>query len=250
MSSATAEDLALFGSLKGSACPPGHFIGDGERVVRKMIAFGTVERILCEERWAEALPVPAGVEVRVAPKGSLSEIVGYRLHSGVMALGRIPPKREVQGSFHLVLDHLANTENVGAIVRSCAAFGVDGLVVGPDSASPWSRRAVRVAMGATLAIPIHEVPDVADFCRERGDAYAADIHGERHDYRDVDWRAKACLVVGAEDDGVSARVREACVAAVYIPMEGGWDCLNAAASAAVLLAEVRRQRFSRDRIPR
>lgn len=242
MNAATAEDLALFGSLKGSACPPGHFIGDGERVVRKMLAFGAVERILCEEKWAEALPVPAGVDVRVVPRGTLSEIVGYRLHSGVMALGRIPARKEVTGTFHLVLDHLANTENVGAIVRSCAAFGVDGLVVGPDSASPWSRRAVRVAMGATLAIPIHEVEDVAEFCRAREDAYAADIHGDRHDYRDVDWRARACIVVGAEDDGVSKEVRAACKAAVYIPMEGGWDCLNAAASAAVLLAEVRRQR--------
>ncbi len=242
MRDATAEDLALFGSLKGSACPAGHFFGDGERVVRKMLAFGVVERILCAPKWAETLKVPPGVEVRIAPLAALSEIVGYRLHSGVMALGKIPALRPPSGSFHLVLDHLSNTENVGAIVRSCAAFGVDGLVVGPDSASPWTRRAVRVAMGATLAIPIHEVPDVAEFCRQRGDAYAADIHGDRHDYRDVDWKARATIVVGAEDDGVSKEVRAACRAAVYIPMEGGWDCLNAAASAAVLLAEVRRQR--------
>jgi tRNA (guanosine-2'-O-)-methyltransferase len=73
-------------------------------------------------------------------------------------------------------------------------------------------------------------------------AYAAHIHGDRRDYRSVDYTKSACLVLGSEPNGVTDEVLRACKGVIYIPMSSEWDCLNVAASAAVLLAEVRRQR--------
>jgi len=241
MRPAETEDLELFSSLRGTRCPPGTFIGDGERVVRRMIGQGSAVRILCTPEWPARLAVPAGIEVRLASREQLEGIVGYRLHQGLMALGRRPPPVPLAGSLLVALDGVNNAENVGAAVRSCAAFGVDGVLVAPTTASPWLRRSIRTSMGAVLSMPIHEVPDLSATLRTRT-AYAAHIHGERIDYRDVDYRGDVCLVIGGEADGVSAGVLEACQGTIYIPMEAGWDCLNAAASLAVLLAEVRRQR--------
>lgn len=243
MDYATPDELDLFTSLKGSRCPPGHFIGDGIKVVRRMLASGVAVKVVASPERLGELTIPAGVEVRLATQAQLESILGYRLHSGVMALGRIPPERPLAGTLHVALDGLANAENVGAILRTCAAFGVDGVIVGPGTSSPWLRRAVRVSIAAPLVVPVHEVPDLAAFVRGKN-AWAAHIHGNRRDYRAVDYREPVTLVLGSEATGVTDAVLTACRGAVYIPMASDWDCLNVAASAAVLLSEVRRQRDS------
>jgi tRNA G18 (ribose-2'-O)-methylase SpoU len=239
---ASEEDLELFSSLRGRRHPEGTFIGDGDKVVRRMLRTTRVLRILCTPDWIQKLPIPDGIDVRVAPISRLISIVGFRLHQGLMALGTIPPEKPLAGSFHLALDGLANAENVGAILRSCAAFGVDGVILGPGTASPWLRRAVRVSLGAPLVVPVHTTPDLAAALRGLN-AYAAHIHGDRRDYRSVDYTKNVSLVLGSEPSGVTDEVLRACKGVIYIPMASEWDCLNVAASAAVLLAEVRRQRF-------
>jgi tRNA G18 (ribose-2'-O)-methylase SpoU len=238
---ATADDLEMFSSLRGRRHPEGLFIGDGERVVRRMLKITGVHRILCTEDWIQRLPIPPGIEVRTASKDDLYAMVGFRLHQGVMALGAIPPEKPMTGTFHLALDGLTNAENVGAIMRSCAAFGVDGVILGPGTASPWLRRAVRVSLGAQFVVPVHTSLDLAATLAPLN-AYAAHIHGEKVDYRSIDYGEPVCLVLGSEPLGVTAPVLNACKGVIYIPMSSDWDCLNVAASAAVLLSEVRRQR--------
>lgn len=238
---AVDDDLDLFSSLRGRRHPEGTFIGDGDKVVRRMLRTTTVDRILCTPEWASRLEIPASVDVALAPLSTLISIVGFRLHQGLMALGRIPPAPPVRGSFHVALDGLANAENVGAVLRTCVAFGVDGVLVGPGTASPWLRRAVRVSLGAPLVVPVHFVDDLAAELATRN-SWAAHIHGERRTYTEVDYRGPACIVLGSEPLGVSEAVLKACRGVIYIPMNPDWDCLNVAASAAVLLSEAARQR--------
>ena len=241
MRPATPDDLDLFSSLRDRRLPDGLFIGDGIRVVRRMLATVKVDRILCPPDWVEKIGAPPEVDVVTAPKSVLSEIVGFNLHQGVMALGRIPAPQPVTGSLLVALDGISSSENAGAVLRSCAAFGVDGVIIGPGTASPWNRRSVRTSMGAPLHLATHAVPDLAAFCTPRM-AYAAHIHGERVDFREVDYRGDVTIVLGSEATGVSDAVLRACRKTIYIPMAPDWDCLNVAASSAVLLAEVQRQR--------
>jgi tRNA G18 (ribose-2'-O)-methylase SpoU len=245
---ADEEDFEIFDSLRERRIPPGHFVGDGLRVVRRMLDRGAVVRILCTEDWAGRLEAPDGVEVRVGPRERLHRLVGFRLHQGIMALGRIPPAPPVRGDLHVALDGLSNAENVGAVMRTCAAFGVDGVFVPPTTASPWLRRAIRVSMGAPLHVPVHLVEDLPSALAGRN-AWAAHIHGDRRDYREVDLRGPTCLVLGGEDKGITDAALAACRGAVTIPMSAGWDCLNVATSAAVLLAEVTRQRGEKETPP-
>jgi len=219
--SATADDLELFSSLRGRRHPEGLFIGDGERVVRRMLKITGVHRILCTEDWIQRLAIPPGIEVRTASKDDLYAMVGFRLHQGVMALGAIPPEKPMTGTFHLALDGLTNAENVGAIMRSCAAFGVDGVILGPGTASPWLRRAVRVSLGAQFVVPVHTSLDLAATLAPMN-AYAAHIHGEKVDYRSIDYREPVCLVLGSEPLGVTGPVLNACKGVIYIPMSSDW----------------------------
>lgn len=238
---AVDDDFEIFDSLRERRCPEGHFLGDGLRVVRKMLEHRSAVRILCSPEWVDRLPGLEGVEVLTAPRARLHELVGFKLHQGLMALGRIPPPRPPRGSLFVALDGLSNAENVGAVLRTCAGFGVDGVFVPPTTASPWLRRAVRVSIAAPLHTPVHFVDDLAETLRPLN-AWAAHIHGSKIDYRTMDYRGPCCLVLGGEDKGVTDAVLAACKGVIYIPMAEGWDCLNVAGSAAVLLAEARRQR--------
>ena len=238
---ASADDLELFSSLRDRKVPEGCFIGDGIRVVRRMLAALSVERILCPPEWVERIGAPAGIDVCTASIEELSTIVGFNLHQGVMALGRIPAPRPPKGSLFVALDGVSSNENAGAVMRSCAAFGVDGVIIGPGTVSPWNRRSVRTSMGAPIVLATHVVESLVEFCKARV-AYAAHIHGERVDFRDVDCRGDVTIVLGSEATGVSDAVIGACKKTIYIPMAPEWDCLNVAASAAVILAEVQRQR--------
>src|SRR6187402_2654938 len=93
---AVEEDFDLFDSLRESQVPPGMFVGDGIRVVRKMVEFGLATRILVANEWMHRLPATEGVEIVVAPKERLHRLVGFKLHQGIMALGRIPPPKPLQ----------------------------------------------------------------------------------------------------------------------------------------------------------
>ncbi len=244
MRPATEEDLESFGSLRGHRCPPGFFIGDGAKVVRRMLSLAREVTVLCTPEWVEKLPLPPGTDVRTAPPERLNAIVGFRLHQGIMAMARIPYPGPLRGSFLVALDGLSNEENVGAVLRTCAAFGVEGVIVGPETASPWHRRAVRVSLGAPLKVPVHFTKDLPGTLRPLR-AYAAHIHGTRRDYRGIDFTQDCCIVLGGEAEGVSPAVLEACRETIYIPMAEGWDCLNVGASAATLLSEAARQRSTR-----
>jgi tRNA G18 (ribose-2'-O)-methylase SpoU len=141
---ATDEEMEVFSSLRGRCHPEGTFIGDGDKVVRRMLRTTRVRQILCTPDWVEKLPIPSGIEVLTAPLSRMISIVGFRLHQGLMGLGEIPAEKPMSGTFHLALDGLGNAENVGAILRSCAAFGVDGVILGPGSrwAARWSSRCI------------------------------------------------------------------------------------------------------------
>lgn len=244
-------DLQVFRTLKSGpeAVPPGCFIGDGIKVVRRMLASPVrLRRLLLSPEWHERLResiearTDPGLRVMTAGPAVLDTIVGFRLHQGLMALGEIPPPPEAPGDLVVALDGINRAENVGAIVRSCAAFGVTALWVGPQTCSPWARRSVRVSLGAVLQVPIRPVADLAGEIRALGrPAWVGDIRGERESIERVNLTGPICLVIGGEANGPSPEILGV-ARRLWIPMAGGWDCLNAAAAAAVMLYEAGRQR--------
>ena len=260
----------------------GIFVAEGEKVVRRLLQsdFEVVSLVLPERhlenlrpllaaRREPDLPVFVVTEIKI-----LEDLVGFALYQGVLAVGKIPPpasldeilSRTTSPRLLAAVDGLTSAENLGALVRNCAAFRTQALIVGETSSSPFLRRAVRNSMGAILQLPVIELArpgprrqftdkphvhqrtlaDCLQALRAGGiRCIAAHPHTDRRTLSQADFTGDCCLVFGSEGHGISPAVLAACDEAVAIPMPPEVDSLNVGAAAAVFLYEANRQRSGR-----
>ena len=238
----------------------GIFVAEGEKVVRRLLeSHLTVVSLLLPEKWAKTYaPLLArrleDIRVFIAEKKLLEHLTGFSMYQGIHGIGRIPTPRsagEILASapkpwLLAAVDGLTNAENVGGLVRNCAAFGVDLLIVGETCSSPWIRRAVRSSMGTVFRLPVIEAGSLAAALRDLRSRGVHCIGAHPRDKLATLSRTRldsnCCLVFGSEGAGISAPVLEACDEAVAIPMSPEVDSLNVGAAAAVFLYEACRQR--------
>ena len=189
----------------------------------------------------------------------LEKLTGFPFFQGVLAVGKVPRVNTLDSVLaaaprpHLLVasDGLTNAENIGLLVRNCAAFGVHALLVDETTASPFLRRSVRNSMGTIFKLPVIE-PDASGpgslvraltDLRVRGvRVLAAHLAAGARTIYDTNLAGDCCVVFGNEGAGVSPAVLAACDEPVLIPMSGDVDSLNVGSAAAVFLYEAARQR--------
>ena len=256
-------ELAPYRTLKRSVTHEalGIFVAEGDKVVRRLLesSFTVVSLLLPEKRLAEFEPLLRArrEDIRVftaANMAVLDTLVGFDLYQGVLAIGKIPSSlslddalaRSAKPRLFAAVDALSNAENLGAVVRNCAAFNVQALIVGETSASPFLRRSVRNSMGTIFRLPVVETAHLAHSLRELRDhgvrCIAAHLQTGGRTISGADFTGDCCVVFGSEGHGISSGVLDACDDAVAIPMPPDIDSLNVGAAAAVFLYEVNRQR--------
>lgn len=236
------------------------FVAEGEKVVRRLLEshFGVVSALMPEKWLAELEPLLKrrleNVKVFLAEKKLLETLTGFSMYQGLLAVGKIPAQIPLEKilamaprpHFLAAVDSLSNAENLGALVRNCAAFETQALIVGETCASPFLRRAVRSSMGTVFQLPIVETSNLADclsVLRERRiRCIAAHPHVEGRMFSDADFSSDCCILFGSEGHGISPRVLDLCDDAVAIPMPPTVDSLNVSSAAAVFLYEANRQR--------
>ncbi|HEX3335182.1 MAG TPA: RNA methyltransferase [Jatrophihabitans sp.] len=181
-------------------------------------------------------------------KWVLSDVVGFRVTRGVLAAadrpGPIDPADLLARSRRVaVLEALNDFENLGALFRNAAAFGVDAVLLDPRCADPFYRRSVRVSMGHALRVPFALLPDPwpdsLGMVRGSGFALLA-MTPDRSAIalRDVVPPQRWAVLLGAEGPGLSAAALAAADVRVRIPMAPGVDSLNVATAAAVAFAHL------------
>ena len=244
----------------------GIFVAEGEKVVRRLLASNlTIVSLLLTPLWLDQLfphksgsgvvmPSHSELQIFLAEKSMLESIVGYNLHQGIMAVATIPAEKTLlelaaaapAPHFLVAMDGLVNAENVGVVVRNCAGFGVDGIIVGKTSGSPYLRRAVRNSMGTVFAMSVvHSSNLIKSFDLLRtnyGTKIIAAHPDERSSIHTADFTGNICIVLGNEGNGVSEHVLGACDFRIAIPMMNGADSLNVASASAVFMYEARKQR--------
>jgi tRNA G18 (ribose-2'-O)-methylase SpoU len=144
----------------------------------------------------------------------------------------------------LVLEAVNDHENIGALFRNAAAFGVDGVILDPTTADPLYRRATRVSLGHVLRVPFARVadggwPDALDDVRAAGFTVLALTPAADADAVGLvasDPPPAVALLVGAEGPGLTAAAMAAADRRVRIPMATGVDSVNVATAAAIALA--------------
>ena len=230
------------------------------KVVKRLLASRyTVVSALLTPAWLEKLEPqlrarPETVDVYVAEQKVLETITGYKLHQGALAVAKIPPLPGLETLLEnsprplllAAMEGIASAENLGAVVRSCAAFGVHILMVGETCGSPFQRRAVAGSMGTIFEQPLVRVENLAatlTHLRAQGvRCLAAHPRTDAKKLFAVDLRADCCLVFGAEGPGLTPAALAACDDMVEIPMPSHMNSLNVAVATGVFLYEAVRQR--------
>ena len=181
--------------------------------------------------------VPEEVSARVLAK------MAYRAEpEGVLGIFEIPQRTLPPGAdLILVAVDIEKPGNLGAMARTADAAGAGALLVAGTASDPWNPNAIRASTGAVFTLPI--VDATLDEVRALTLHKVAAVVGAAKTYTAADLTQPTALIVGAEDEGLDARWREAADMHVSIPMRGrAADSLNAATSAALLLYEAVRQR--------
>ena len=258
------ERISIFRSLKGKdLAGKGIFIAEGEKVVLKLLESECeIVSGLMTEAWFRKLRGTFGkrtagdVPIFLMSRGRIEEIVGFKLHQGLMIAAKEPRRptlREASKSWrspHLILalNALKDSENVGMIVRNAAAFGVDALIVDRQTVHPYLRRPVRVSMGAVMDVPVISVDRLPDALRWLTRNCGTRIivtspHAKARGIDTVSFKGNICLVLGSEGRGVSRAVTSAADLVVAIPMSGPVDSLNVASASAILLYQCSKGRL-------
>jgi tRNA G18 (ribose-2'-O)-methylase SpoU len=233
----------------------GVFVAEGAGPIRTLLASGRrVRSLLLLERELERLePTLAArdVPVLVASRAVLAAIAGFDVHRGALAaadrFAPAPLAPLLAGARLLVvLEAIADGENLGAIVRSAAGLGADGVLLCPRCCDPLSRRVVRVSLGQVARLPIARVgqlPGGLEPVRAAGFrllALTPDETAEALDGLRPTPAERIALLLGSEGPGLGARTLAAADQRVRIRLAAGVDSLNVAAAAAVALHALRR----------
>lgn len=142
---------------------------------------------------------------------------------------------------HLILENMQDPGNVGTIIRTANAFGVDSIILTGDCADPYNPKAVRASMGAVFRQRIIEKDQekLLNMLSEKGiPLYSSALDEDTVDLRDVQLPSSLALAIGNEGQGLSERLLQASAQKLLIPMERETQSLNAAAAAAILMWEL------------
>ncbi len=226
----------------------GMFIAESPKVISRALDAGYEPvSVLMEKKHIDGEGKPIlermnGVPVFCAPFDVLTQLTGFKLTRGMLCAMRRKPLPAVKDicenkSRIVIMDKVMNPANVGAIIRSAAALGMDAVLLTPGCSDPLYRRAARVSMGTVFQIEWTFLPDDSlDEIKSMGFKTAA--MALKDDSVSVDdpgllKEEKLAVIMGTEGDGLSDQTIENCDYTVKIPMHNGVDSLNVAAASAV-----------------
>ena len=232
----------------------GLFIAESSKIIRRVHAAGLSPRsFLTSPKWLFDLAdiiSESDVPIFIGTDAAVETLTGFHLHRGALAaMGRpalAPVATLVEDARRIVvIEDIVDHTNVGALIRSAAAMGVDAVLVTPRCADPLYRRAIRVSMGTVFQVPwtrIDPWPESTGTLQDAGFVVAgmtlgdgaitlAELVAEDHE--------KLALVFGSEGDGLTRATEQRLDRRVTIPMMGGVDSLNVAAASALALYATR-----------
>ena len=187
-----------------------------------------------------------GTAVECVTAAVMAAASGTETPPGLLAVAPLPALTpSLPLTLALALDGLRDPGNLGTILRTADAAGVDAVFLAPGTVDPFNPKVVRAAMGAHFHLPILPAGWEALAERLAGLAVWLAEAGEGTLYPQVDWRRPSALIIGSEAAGPGEAARRLAPRRVCIPMPGQAESLNAAVAAGILIFEAVRQRQGR-----
>ena len=230
----------------------GMFIAESPKVILRALEAGCRPVSLLAERShiggeaQQAIDACGDVPVYTAPLEVLTQLTGFQLTRGMLCAMYRPPQRTAAQVLEnarrvAVLEDVMNPTNLGAIFRSAAALGVDGVLLTPACTDPLYRRCVRVSMGTVFQVPWAWLPEGIPHLQTLGYKTAAmALRSDSVSIADPRLKAeeKLAIILGTEGEGLKDETIQNADYTVLIPMSHGVDSLNVAAASAVAFWEL------------
>lgn len=192
--------------------------------------------------------IPDNVDVAIVEHDMIANLVGYQFHRGVISCGYRQPINTIDDSFErpsavetlVGIVGIQDPENVGAVLRSCAGLGIRRVLLGPGTADPLGRRALRVSMGTTLELELFRmesgVEDLQNLRRNFGiETVAASLAKEAEPLESVCRKKVSILLFGNERNGLPRELMAEVDRHVCVPMESNIDSLNVSVAAGIII---------------
>lgn len=253
ITSANNPRIQLARSLLGRAKErreEGAFVTEGVRLVEEALAadwpvrFALVGERLSERGNALMTEIQRrGVDVETVADHLIKSITETEASQGILAvLDYFPLPFPPTLSFALILDQIRDPGNLGTLLRTAAAAGVQAVFLPPETTDAFAPKVVRAGMGAHFRLPIqHTSWDIIRTQTGGLQIFLADMDGTLSLWQ-ADFRRPMALIIGGEAEGASQPALNLATVQVSVPMPGKTESLNAAAAGAILMFEVVRQR--------
>ena len=151
---------------------------------------------------------------------------------------------EKENALVVMLDHIEDPHNFGAIIRTCEAAGVDGIIIPKNRCVDVNATVIRTSVGASKYVPIVQVTNISNAIRDLKKqgfwVIGTDMDGTN--YTKLDYKGKTCLIIGNEGNGMARIVTENCDFIATIPMNGKINSLNASVAAGIVIYEAIKNR--------
>lgn len=152
---------------------------------------------------------------------------------------------DVESSVIVILDHLEDPHNLGAIIRTCEAAGINGIIIPKDRSVDINSTVMKTSAGALENVKVAKVTNLVQTIKKLKDrgywVVGTDMENST-DYRNIDYSGKICIVIGSEGFGMTKSVKDECDFIARIPMYGKINSLNASVAAGVMIYEVIRSK--------
>ncbi|AMV32309.1 tRNA (guanosine(18)-2'-O)-methyltransferase [Pirellula sp. SH-Sr6A] len=236
----------------------GRFIAESKPLVARLLASQLqVESVLLDEAFVEEAQgwIPADQSVWVVPSAMISELIGFHFHRGYLACGLRPAmgtmddllQKQAWGGATsqrdrwtgVLLVGVQDPENLGSILRTCSAFGIQDIVLGPQCVDPFARRVLRVSMGNAFKLRFFEVDDVHHALRafeQKGiESIAACLADDSEELCEFARHGHSVVLFGNEAHGLPDDILTGCSRRLKIEMGLATDSLNVSVAAGIIL---------------
>ncbi len=230
----------------------GQFIAEGPLSVESLVhSKYAVRSILLDRKYADRYRelAPSDTDLLLVDHALVEQIVGYNFHRGVIACGLRQPLQSVQESFAECTSQretlvcavgVQDPENLAGILRSCAALGIERVIIGPGTADPLARRVLRVSLGTVLGLQLFRSRDLlsdVNWLRQRHGvvSLASSLSSDAEPLAGSTRSGPLLILVGNERNGLPEAVQQQADRRVKIEMQPGIDSLNVCVAAGIIM---------------
>ncbi|MBP3637656.1 MAG: RNA methyltransferase [Clostridia bacterium] len=222
----------------------GCFLAEGRKMAEEALLSGfQVEALLVDEARLSEFPLPDNVPVYALSEHVLAAVCDTKTPQGIAAVVKMQTNAAM-GRKVVALDGVQDPGNVGTIIRTADAAGLEGIILSEQCADVFSPKTLRATMGSIFRMPLAVTGDLPGYLtslRENGySVISSQLDGEPF-YQRQPVGEKFCLIIGNEGNGISDEVKATATHKVKLPMRGGAESLNAAIAAGIMMYDLMRE---------